>query len=199
MTDFNFDDFTPDEEPEFVANLDTLRELAQSAIETRVMIDELEQQAKELKEYERNILEKLIPRGMEELGITRFDLKDGNFIIVKEEVTCGQLDETKPHFEFAKQWLIDHDAADLLKTKVELEFQRGEHSEAMSVVADLKEQGYDAVARETIHSQTYKSHGNTLLKEYHEGLKHGEDVEAPPFEALGMFVVKAAKIKQGKK
>lgn len=199
MTDFNFDDFTPDEEPEFVANLDTLRELAQSAIETRVMIDELEQQAKELKDYERNILEKLIPRGMEELGITRFDLKDGNFITVKEDVTCGQLDETKPHFEFAKQWLIDHDAADLLKTEVKMEFGKGQHNEAMSVVADLRDQGYDAIARETIHSQTYKSHGNTLLKEYHEGLKHGEDVEVPPFEALGMYVVKAAKIKQGKK
>ena len=199
MSDFNFDDFTPDEEPDFKADLATITADAQEAIEIEAMLEELATQVKELTERKRHLLEKRIPYALNELGLSELKLSDGSKVTVTEGVTCGQLDETKPHFDFAKQWLIDHDAADLLKTEVKMEFGKGQHNEAMSVVADLRDQGYDAIARETIHSQTYKSHGNTLLKEYHEGLKHGEDVEPPPFESLGMYVVKAAKIKQGKK
>lgn len=199
MTDFDFSAFTPEDDEDFHADLETITADAQEAIELETMISELELQVKELNDRKRHLLEKRIPRALSELGLSELKLADGSKVTVTEGVTCGQLDETKPHFDFAKQWLIDHDAADLLKTEVKMEFGKGQHNQAMSVVADLRDQGYDAIARETIHSQTYKSHGNTLLKEYNDGLKHGEDVEPPPFEALGMFVVKAAKIKQGKK
>ena len=199
MTDFDFSAFTPEDDEDFHADLVTITADAQEAIELETMIFELELQVKELNERKRHLLEKRIPRALSELGLSELKLADGSKVTMTEGVTCGQLDETKPHFEFAKQWLIDNDASDLLKTKVELEFLKGQHNEAMSVVAELKGQGYDAVAKETIHSATYKSHGNTLLKEYNESLKNGEDVEPPPFEQLGMFVIKQAKIKVGKK
>lgn len=199
MTDFDFSEFAPEEDDDFKADLATITADAEEAIELERQKAELLEHIKMFDARINHLLTNRIPRALNELGLSELKLADGSKVTMTEGVTCGQLDETKPHFEFAKQWLIDHDASELLKTKVELEFGRGAHNEALSVVAELKGQGYDAVAKETIHSATYKSHGNALLKEYHEGLKHGEDVEPPPFEQLGMFVIKQAKIKVGKK
>ncbi len=199
MSNFDFSDFAPDQEENYAVDLATITADAQAMLDYQKHKEDLEQQIKEIDAAIRHIAEKRIPYALSELGLSKLTLADGSVLSIDEGVTASQLDSTKPYFEFAKSFLIEHDASDLLKTKVEMEFGRGSHNEALSIVADLKDQGYDATVKETVHASTFKSFGNELLRDYGRKLENGEDADPPPFEQLGMFHYKKAKIKVGKK
>lgn len=196
MTEFNFEDFSIDDEPEFTANLETIQADANEAVEIQAAMDALELELAELKGRYRHLTEKRIPAAMQELGLNKFELESGAKISIKDSIT-GTINRA-PDFEFARQYIIDNGAADLLKTEVKTEFGRGSHNEALALAADLRERGLDVKATETIHPQTYASFGRELYKEYTDKLEKGLAAEEIPFEALGLFYVKKADIKVAK-
>ena len=89
MTDFNFDDFSPDEEPDFKADLETITADAREAIEIEQTVFELELQVKELNERKRHLLEKRIPYALNELGLSELKLADGSKVTVTECATLS--------------------------------------------------------------------------------------------------------------
>ncbi len=196
MTDFNFDDFSPELEEDFQVGLDQISQDAEEANQLQEMMDDLQSQIDELKVRYRHLTERRLPYAMQELGLSKFELKNGAKISIKDSVS-GSI-QRAPDFQFAKQFLLDHDAADLLKTEVSTSFGRGEHNRAMDLAADLREKGFDVTANETVHSSTYAAFGRELLKDYQSKLEKGEYAEMPPFEELGLFYSKKAEIKVAK-
>lgn len=196
---FNFDDFSPTEEPEFEVGLEQIAEDAEEANQLQEMMDDLESQIAELKARYRHLTEKRLPFAMNELGLTKFELKNGAKISIKDSVS-GSI-QRAPDFQFAKQYLLDHDASDLLKTEVSTSFSRGGHNEAMALAEELRAKGYETIANETVHASTYAAFGRELLKDYQAKLERGENAEEIPFEALGLFYARKAEIKlpKGKK
>ena len=199
MNDFNFDNFAPENEPEFEVGLEQIAQDAEEAEILQATMDALEAEIAELKLRYRHLTEKRLPYAMAELGLSKFELKNGAKISIKDSVS-GSI-QRAPDFQFAKQFLLDHDGADLLKTEVKTEFGRGSHNEALALAADLREKGFDVTANETVHASTYAAFGRELLKDYQAKLEKGEAAEMPPFEELGMFYARKAEIKlpKGKK
>jgi len=187
MTDFSFDDFSPESEPEYEVTLDQITQDANEAVEILGFIKDLELQVKELNERLRHLTEKRIPFAMTEIGMSEFKMNDGTKIKVKEDIQAPQLDERKEFYAFAKQYLADNDALDLLKTDVSLQFSKGSHNEVLNLVAELKEKGYDPIVIDKVLAQTYKKFGRELLDDYNDAIKHGRPAEEPPFKELGMF------------
>lgn len=198
MNDFNFDDFSVEDDEDYIADMKTLVEKAEEARDIKILIEELEQELRQYNERYNFLTRTQIVKIAEEIGVKSVGLNDGSSFKITEGVTASQLDEGKDYFQFAKQYLLDHDSADLLKTKVETEFGRGSHNEALSLVSELQEKGYDAKAKETVHASTYKAFGNEIFSEYQRSLERGQNVETPPFKELGMFVVKEAKLSKKK-
>lgn len=196
---FDYSDFAPETEPEFEVGLEQIAQDAEEANEIQAIMDDLEEQISELKARYRHLTEKRLPFMMAELGLSKFELKNGAKISIKDSVS-GSI-QRAPDFDFAKQFLLDHDGADLLKTEVKTEFARGSHNQALSLAAELREKGFDTVANETVHASTYAAFGRELLKDYHSKLEKGENAEEVPFEALGLFYARKAEIKipKGKK
>lgn len=194
MNDFSFDDFNAEDDESFVADMKTLVEKAEEAYGIKKAIEEIELELKQFNERLNFLTRTQIPAIARELGVKSIDLTDGTKVKITEGVTASQLDEGKEYFAFAKQYLIDHEAADLLKTIVSTEFGRGSHNESIALVEELREKGYDAKAKETVHASTYKSFGNELFDDYQRALEKGKATEEPPFKELGMFVVREAKI-----
>lgn len=197
--EFDFDGFGTEDTEEFKGGLEELVAFAEEAVEIDLLIKALEQELKEITGRYEFLTRSTLPSGMRKLGLDDFKLTDGSKVKITEGVTASQLDEGKEYFEFAKQFIIDNDAGDLLKTKVETEFGRGSHNEALALAASLREQGFDVKAKETIHAQTYKSFGNNLFQDYRDKIENGEIVDEPPFKELGMFVVRQAKVTAAKK
>lgn len=197
--DFSFDEFSPDDEPEFEITIEQITEDAREAIAIQETIAELESEIAELNQRFRHLTENRIPYAMKETGMSQYSLTDGSVIKVREKIQAPQLDERKPFYPFAKQYLMERGELDILKTDVSLQFGRGSHNEVLSLVADLKDKGYTPTVIDKALAQTYTKFGNELLEEYKENLKKGVSTEEPPFKELGMFRVNKAEIKIPKK
>jgi len=193
MSDFDFSDFAVEDEPEFEIGLEQISEDAEEANALQEMMDDLQAQIDELKLRYRHLTEKRLPYAMQELGLSKFELKSGAKISIKDSVS-GSI-QRAPDFQFAKQFLLDHDGGDLLKTEVKTEFGRGSHNEALDLAQRLREEGFETIANETVHASTYAAFGRELLKDYQHKLEKGQAAEMPPFEELGMFYARKAEIK----
>jgi len=70
---------------------------------------------------------------------------------------------------------------------------------ALSFAGELREKGFEVTVEEGIHPQTYASFGRDKLKEFDENLKQGIVVDPIPFDKLGLYHGRKAKITEGKK
>lgn len=197
--DFDFSDFSPDTEEEFEIDLETLRKDGEEVLKLKEILSELAEEQKALEAQVRHFETKRIPYVMKSIGMNEFKLSDGSKVRLTEDIQCGQLDESKAYFQFAKKFAEDNDSGGLFKTKVELEFGRGSDNQAKALVDDLKLQGYEPTIKETVHASTWKSFGKDLLRDYEHALENGENVDTPPFAELGMFVSRKAEVKGKKK
>ncbi len=197
--DFDFSDFLPEDEEDYQIGLEQLSKDGEAVLELKEVLAGIEEEAKAIKAQIAHFETKRIPYAMLQIGMSEFKLADGSKVKLAQDIQCGQLDESKPHFAFAKKFAQEHEADSLFKTKVELEFGKGGHNQATALVEDLKSQGFDPMVKETVHASTWKSFGKELLNDYERALKNGEAVDAPPFDELGMFVSRKAEVKGAKK
>lgn len=110
--DFDFSEFSPDDEDDYKADLQTLVADGEEAVAILAQINELEIEKKDLEHRLKHITEKRIPHTLIMLGMPSYELKDGTKVRLVERVQAPQLDEKKDFFPFAKQYLIDHEASE---------------------------------------------------------------------------------------
>lgn len=164
-----------------------LRALAQEAVDTERLVADLEENLSEVKKRLNKLKTVDLPDKMAECGLGALTMDDGTNIKIKQFVS-GSLPKEYEKREAAITWLEEHDAAALIKTELTLAFEKSQHNEAMSLVNELHERGYDAGAKMGVHPATLIAHVKRLLAA-------GEEV---PLEVLGLYAGRTADIKMKK-
>jgi hypothetical protein len=160
-----------------------------------VALAELLVQRKEAQEAAEGLLSKLkaeimrleredLPALMAEVGLSTLTLESGQSISIKEEVEA-KIAEANKSAAFA--WLNERGFGGIIKTKVGIEFARGEHDVAVQATRAIAGiyPGHDVALDETVHPQTLKA----FVK---ERLAAGD---ALPFDVFGVFTYSKAVVK----
>lgn len=164
--------------------LQRMRRLAEECIETEKLADEIEEHLKDLKRKLNQLKTVELPDAMAENGLSSFSTSDGHTIEINDFVS-GSLPTDVEKRKVAIHWLSANGAADMIKNEVSVNFLKTQHNEAKSLAAELKDKGLDVDEKETVHSATLQAFGR-------EKLRSGEEC---PFELLGLYTGRVAKIK----
>jgi hypothetical protein len=127
---------------------------------------------------------------MAEAGLSELSLNNG-FKITIDDFVSGTLPKDDERRKAAISWLESNGADSLIKTDVNIQFDKSEHNEALNLIGMLNEQSIEFTAKSGVHPQT-------LLAHVKERLRRGDEV---PLELLGLYAGRVAKIKaqKGKK
>jgi hypothetical protein len=198
MSDFDFSQFSPDDEPEFTATIQTLRSDGEEAVEILGFIAEKEEELKELNARYNHIVQGRMPFIMREIGMSKFELADGTKIKIESFFNGSISKSSDPDAAFG--WVDEHGGENLKKTVVSLSFGKGEANMAQDILVDLQERGFDPQKKEDIHPQTLYSFLREKQSEYDAALEKGENAIEIPYETLGVYHGVRAKInlKKGK-
>lgn len=177
------EDPAPEEQP---ATLERLSQLAERSKELEELISAANVALAELQGENNRILMSEIPGVMLTLGMESYTLTDGSKIAVKEDVKASITVEHKPA---AHAWLKENDFGGILKTKVLLEFGKGEEANVERVSKALQEIGFPPSIDEGVHAQTLKA----FVKEQ---LEAGTNI---PMDLFGVYEFRQAKITLPKK
>ena len=125
--------------------------------------------------------EEAIPTAMQELGFVKLVMADGQTITITNVVYASiPADNVQEAF----QWLQDNNLDGIIKSKVMVEFGRGELDEAAELVQNLQNEDFDPTFEEKVHPQTLKA----TLREL---IASGTPV---PLELFGARAVTIAKV-----
>lgn len=129
-----------------------------------------------------------LPGLMEDVGLMAVTLPDGSKLEINTQYNATIPADRK---EEAHSWLEEHGHGDLIKTKVELAFGKGELEQAQELYAKLKVDFDNVSLAQSVHYQTLKA----FVKEQVEA---GAEL---PTDLLGVYIGKVTKIKlpKGKK
>lgn len=180
MTD---DMYEQDAQPETSDALVRITQLADLLREQQRQVAQLEEALRDAKEAARRTEREDLPTLMAELGLGEIKLLDGTTVTVAHDVECGISVERMPA---AIAWLTAHGYDGILKTKLSMEFGRGEVDEAELIareISALSERSVDVA--QTIHPQTLKA----FVKERMEA------GEAIPFDTFGIMPFDRVKLK----
>lgn len=184
-------DFDELEEP---VNLESLTSAANEALSLKEEIASLEAELKILNANLEKIVSQKIPAAMHELGMKSFTLSNGQKITIRD-IVSGSI-EKSPNRDFAYNWVIENEGADLIKTHVGIDFGKNEHNRSLAFIEDCRTNyGISPTIKETIHPQTFCSFVREKIAERNEMLDNGEYVEDIPYKDLGLFVGKKAVFK----
>ena len=144
--------------------LEVVTKIGNKLVEKKKNLAKEEERLKTLKAEIRDIEEKELPDAMRACnGMTRFDLKDGSQIKVKDDIFCSIPLDKKAD---ALKWLEENGHAGLIKHDVKVSFAKGEYDQADKLVEVLnknfKNIPYDE--NSTVHSQTLKAFAKDQYK-----------------------------------
>lgn len=154
------------------------------AIALKEMVDQMEEDLAAAKQSLQSLNTQVIPDMMAELGMD--EVVQRGWKIKVGEFVSGSLPKEADKRQKAIDWLTEHDAGDLLKTHLGLDFSRNQHNEALALAADLEKAGLAPKVDSTVHPQT-------LLAFARERLKNGEPLDT---ETLGLYTGRVAKFKR---
>jgi hypothetical protein len=161
-----------------------LNEKLAEAIDLKGMVDQMEEDLSAAKKQLNNLNTSVIPDMMASLGMS--ECVQRGWRVKVDQFVSGSLPKEPAARDKAIAWLTDHDAGDLLKTKLSVDFSRSQHNEALSLAADIEAAGFLPVVEATVHPQT-------LMAFARERLKNGEALDT---EVLGLYTGNVAKFKQ---
>ena len=145
--------------------LETLHNLARELAEARASVERKEEELAEAKKRFRALAESAIPEAMEELGLeagTKLRTPFGELVFA--EVVRARINKSDEEEAFA--WLQSNDEGDLIKTKLELEFGRGEADTACRLRAELERSLDRPVSnKQTVHHSTLSAWARNRLEE----------------------------------
>lgn len=154
------------------------------AISLKEMVDQMEADLGAAKQALNTLNTQVIPDMMAELGME--EVTQRGWKIKVGEFVSGSLPKDPAGRQKAIDWLTEHDAGELLKTSLSMDFSRNQHNEALALAADLERTGLAPKVDSTVHPQT-------LLAFARERLKNGEPLDT---EALGLYTGRVAKFKR---
>lgn len=163
--------------------LNTLKAILSSAVETQRMIDFHENALKAAKAELHHLTTKALPDAMAASHTTSYTMMDGTKVEIKDFVNASLPKDEKKREE-AINYLEENGAGDLIKTQIEVALGKGEHNIAGDISAYLEELGVSYTADKGVHPQT-------LASWIRERLKGGQTVDT---EKLGAFVGRHAKV-----
>jgi hypothetical protein len=167
-----------------------LRDIADAvarAVELQGQIDNLEDAIKSYNKELRQLTENIIPDKMLSAGSTSFTASNGAKVTLKDLI-LGSLPKDDVGRSKAIEWMVQHDGSDLIKTKIEAVFGKGDHNFVKEVEAKLTKMKVDFNAKEDVHA-------GSLAAWVRERLKAGQET---PLETLGLFSLRKAEIKMPK-
>lgn len=127
-----------------------------------------------------------IPELMMEMGISEVSFHGWKVALV--DYVSGSIPKEADKKELAMNWLTMNGADGIIKTKVNCDFTRNEHNEALALADSIRRLGYEPSVDTSVHAQT-------LYAFIRERLRKGEDVD---LDILGCSVGTTTKLKQEK-
>jgi hypothetical protein len=175
-----------DLEAESIIRIDTgmssdIAKACNKLLDVQKQISNAEEQVKKLKEAETLLSEQTIPNLMQQAGIRELKLEDGSAVSIKPSYYASIKTE---HTQAAFQWLRENGFSDLIKNKVTLSFGSNEDEEALNVLNQFQQKGYNVEQAQKVESMTLK----TFVKEQ---IQEGKSV---PVDLFGVYVANKTKI-----
>ena len=170
------------------ASLAEVSALAKQQWEAALEVARLEDALKVAKQNLRRISEEDLPEAMKQCGVKKFVTDDDLEIDLKEEITVGI---PAPRREEAYQWLVEHEFGGIIKSELELLFNREEQAKAEKLAESLRKKGFDVTMNNAIHPQTLKA----FVK---ERIADTESAVEFPLELFGARPYNVAKVKPRK-
>jgi hypothetical protein len=163
-----------------------LNTLAKKFVDTKNDISVAEEEISKLKDNLKQIRENDLPEMMSSLHMDQFKLTDGTVIMVKDDVFASIKKDKQVE---ALQWLDDNGLGDIIKHKISISFNRGEHEDAEKFKKQFGESfKQDMDEKSTVHPQTLKA----TVKEM---VQSGQNL---PEEFFSVYEAKVANVKLSK-
>lgn len=140
-----------------------------------------EERVEYIKAQIKKVTENDLPLAMQQAGLTKFELRDGSTISVKEKVYASIPKANEQH---AFKWLRENGHADLIKNEVKVGFGRGEDEYAIVLKKFLDEQNLPYDEKVAVNVRTLAA----FIREQRE---NGVDI---PLDLLGAYIVNEAKV-----
>lgn len=163
-----------------------IRELLELAQEKKEQIETSEECLAVLKEEHRKIIEEHLPQAMQQVGTDTFGAPDLGIDVELENKVDAKI--PSKFEELAYAWLYENNYGDIIKSVLQVGFDKGESEKLKDVVELAQQAGLPVESKSTIHNATLKSFIKSLLEE-------GKEF---PLEYFGVYQRTVAKIKQRK-
>jgi len=191
----NFLQNLPEEDLAATDKVERLRAKVNEARDIELIIEDLEDRLKTAKKDLQHLYHKELPDLMDEAGVTALTVAaTGNgkpFMATLSPYYSANIaaawDEGRRQVAF--QYLTDHGAGDLIKTKVEIDMPREKREEALQLAESLSEDGLPVSLKEAVHTQTLTAWLREQVEQNHT---------MPDLEKIGGTVGRVVKIKVGK-
>jgi len=173
-------------------SLERIMAMAKQLLATKDRVKELTDELDETKRELTRLEQEDLPELMREVGFTSFTMKDGRIIELTDEISCGITNANRPA---AMAWLDENGFGGLIKTKLEVLFNREDRALALRLadrMAEEAEREEVVIDREMVENV----HAATLKKFIKEEMEKGEAV---PFDLFSIHPYSKVKIKKGKK
>lgn len=127
-------------------------------------IELYESHLKKLKQEKQRLSTEQLPNLMDEMGVERIDV-DG-VTVEKKQIVAAAIPVARRDEAFA--WLRERNLDSIIKNDVICSFEKGQDNLAKSIVAMLKEKGFEPKIKTHIHPQTMKGFVRTRLENAQE-------------------------------
>ena len=163
-----------------------IKELIEQAQEKKAQIETSEDYLSDLKEEHRRLIEETLPQAMQQCGLDTFGNAElGVDVELENKVDC----KIPAKFEEqAYSWLQEQGHGSLIKSILQVSFDKGEYDKLQGVIDAAAASGLPTEGKRSIHASTLKSFVKSML----------EDGKELPLEYLGVFQRTLAKIKPRK-
>lgn len=167
------------------ADLTAIRNKLEELDTVTILITQVEIELKEAKERKRELLERILPEMMDELGLGIVGTEDGELTVeVINQINAGI---PKKFEREAHAWLENNGFGDLIKSEIKVALGRGEVGMAKELLALIeKDYHLEPSMKQAVHYQTLKA----FVKEQ---MEKGVDL---PADLLGIYAVRIAKVKK---
>lgn len=169
----------PKELPEITKLAEKQHKLQKEVTSLEDGLKSKEAELKQVQEYQ-------LPDAMANAGLSTYGTETGIKVKIEDKVQASLKVENRPA-GFA--WLEDNGYGHLIKTKVVINFDRGELEDANDLVADLRKEGHVANIERKVEPMT-------LMSFIKEQLELGRDI---PLEIFSVYKHRSAKVKVDKK
>lgn len=152
--------------------------LVQALIDAEDEAEKIGLMLKEANKKAQALREESLPSALQEFGVNQLRLETGQVITIKQDVYASI---PKDGQQEAYAWLTDNGHGGLIKSEVQVSFDRGELDKASTLVGRLEEEGFHPEFQEKVHPQTLKAF---LREQIAAGVKIPMDL----FGARAVFV-----------